>query len=102
MQKCYEAIYDHGKIEWLGVAPNCQRAQIIVVTGDDDELAEFYKTVTALKLPDGVTVFSLLRAMSPEQLMNLAKNFGDSVDWLNLQQNDQLSSEHKTDNDNGI
>lgn len=102
MQKCYEAIYDHGKLEWLGTPPNFQHAQMIVVTGDDEELTEFHNTITALKLPDGVNVFALLRAMSPEQLMNLAKNGGDSVGWQSLQQKDQLSSEHEADKDNGI
>ncbi len=89
MQKCYEAIYDHGKAEFLGVSPNCQYAQIIVVTGDDDDLTEFHNTVNALNLPDDVNVFSLLRLMSPEQLLNLAKNCDDSVDWKSLQQKDQ-------------
>lgn len=99
MQKCYEAIYDHGELEWLGEPPNFQHAQMIVVTGDDDELAEFHKTVTALELPDGVSMFSLLRVMSPEQLMNLAKNSNDSVDWQNLQQKDQAGSVWRISNE---
>ncbi len=102
MQKFYEAIYDCGELEWLGDAPSGEFARVMLVTGDEDELAEFLKVITALKLPDGVNVFSLLRAMSPEQLMNLAKNCDDSVDWQNLQQKDQLSSEHEADKDNGI
>ena len=50
MQKCYEAIYDHGELEWLGVPPNFQNAQMIVVTGDDEELTEFHNTITATLL----------------------------------------------------
>ena len=68
MQKCYEAIYDHGELEWLGVPPNFQKAQMIVVTGDDEELTEFHNTITALKLPDGVNVFSLLRAIDFQKI----------------------------------
>jgi hypothetical protein len=99
MQKFYEAIYDRREVEWLGDAPSCEYARVMLVTGNEDELAEFRKVITALKLPDDVNVFSLLRAMSPEHLITLAKNGGDSVDWQTLQQKDQLSSD---DNDNGI
>lgn len=57
MQKFYEAIYDRGEIEWLGDAPSCEYALVMLVTGDEDELAEFRKVITALKLPDDVNVF---------------------------------------------
>jgi hypothetical protein len=40
MLKSYEAIYDHGHIQWLGEVPRFKRARVVLVaddvTGQDD------------------------------------------------------------------
>lgn len=37
MLKSYEAIYDHGKIHWIGTPPPNQRLKIVVVVEQPDE-----------------------------------------------------------------
>jgi hypothetical protein len=38
MLKSYEAIYDHGKIEWLGEVPRFNQARVVLVADDANEL----------------------------------------------------------------
>lgn len=85
MPQCYQAIYNQGQVEWLDSASNSPRSRIMIMTGSDEELAEFYNAINALIFPAGVSVFSLLRILSPEQLLDLAKNHGNTVDWQELQ-----------------
>ena len=40
MLKSYEAIYDHGRIHWLGETPNFKRVRVVLVADDADELAD--------------------------------------------------------------
>jgi hypothetical protein len=40
MLKSYEAIYDHGRIKWLGEAPKFKRARVVLVADDANELDE--------------------------------------------------------------
>jgi hypothetical protein len=39
--KSYEAIYDHGRIKWLGEAPVFKRVRVVLVADDVNELEIF-------------------------------------------------------------
>jgi len=40
MLKSYEAIYDHGRIEWLGEVPRFKRVRVVLVADDTNELEQ--------------------------------------------------------------
>lgn len=40
MLKSYEAIYDHGRIHWLGETPSFKRVRVVLVADDADELTD--------------------------------------------------------------
>lgn len=37
MLKSYEAIYDHGRLQWLGEAPRLHRQRVLVVVEADEQ-----------------------------------------------------------------
>ncbi len=81
MLKSYEAIYDHGRIEWLGVKPNLGRTRVVVVFPDvaDEVTAE----------PNGKRFVELAKKLAE---IDFADKFGDPVDWQREQRKDRSLS----------
>ena len=40
MLKSYEAIYDNGKLNWIGIKPNLNKAKVIVVVEESETEAQ--------------------------------------------------------------
>jgi len=40
MLKSYEAIYDNGHIQWLGISPRLKQARVLVVIAESDSVEE--------------------------------------------------------------
>lgn len=77
MLKSYEAIYDHGRIEWLGVNPNSERTRVVVVFPDADEVAPE---------PNGKRFVELAKKLAET---GFADKFGDPVAWQREQRKDR-------------
>jgi len=110
MLKSYEAIYDHGKIEWLSEFPDVEQARVIVTVlpaqqvysekpkhrkppeklkGSSQVLGDIESTSVAEK-PNGARLVSILRATPPELLASIADKFGDPVTWQREQREDRV------------
>lgn len=86
MLKSYEAIYDHGRIKWLGEAPTFKRVRVVLVADDANELDE----ALVAEKPNGAQLVSIIRATPPELLESIAEKFGDPVEWQREQRKDRL------------
>jgi hypothetical protein len=78
MLKSYEAIYDHGRIEWLGANPNFGRTHVVVVFPDtaDEATPEF----------NGKRFVELAKKLAET---GFADKFGDPVAWQREQRKDR-------------
>lgn len=91
MLKSYEAIYDHGRIEWLGEAPRFKRARVVLVADDAAELDEAEATKPAIEAEtDGSQLLAILNAVPPEVSASIAETFGDPVAWQREQRRDRI------------
>ena len=70
MLKSYEAIYDNGKLSWLGTKPNLTRAKVIVVVEEDNGESHLHQSIKQLKgiAPKPERVISLEEMESAIQL----------------------------------
>lgn len=93
MLKSYEAIYDHGRIKWLGEAPKFKRMHVVLVADDDYEMDE---TLAAEK-PNGAQLVSIIRATPSELLTSIAEKFGDPVEWQREQRKDRILPGRESD-----
>lgn len=91
MLKSYEAIYDHGKIQWLGTAPKFKRARVVLVADDTNELEAISENgLVTEKQGNGARLVSILRATPPELLASIAEKYGDPVEWQREQRKDRV------------
>jgi hypothetical protein len=90
MLKSYEAIYDHGRIKWLGEAPKFKRVRVVLVADDANELDELPETTSLAEQPNGARLVSILRATPLELLASITEKFGDPVDWQREQRKDRV------------
>jgi hypothetical protein len=82
MLKSYEAIYDHGRIMWLGEAPGIKRMRVVLVADDANELEELPETTPAAETQrNGARLVSILRATPLELLASIAEKYGDPLEW---------------------
>lgn len=84
--KSYEAIYDHGRIKWLGEAPKFKRVRVVLVADDADEMDE---SLVAEK-PNGAKLVSIIRATPSELQASIAEKFGDPLEWQREQRKDRV------------
>jgi hypothetical protein len=49
MLKSYEAFYDNGKLNWLGITPNIHKAKVIVVVEENEMESDSYQSIKQLK-----------------------------------------------------
>lgn len=86
MLKSYAAIYDNGRIHWLGEVPLFKRVRVVLVA-DDKELEETLDANPAQ--PNGSVLVGILRATPPEILTSIAEKFPDPVAWQREQRLDR-------------
>ncbi len=90
MLKSYEAIYDHGRIQWLGTAPAFKRARVVLVADDAYELEDPTENLVVERQGNGARLVNILRATSPELLASIAEKFGDPLEWQREQRKDHV------------
>ena len=49
MLKSYEAIYENGRLNWLGTKPKLTKAKVIVVVEENDLESHSYQSIKQLK-----------------------------------------------------
>jgi hypothetical protein len=49
MLKSYEAIYENGRLNWLGIKPTLTKAKVIVVVEESDLKSNTYQSIKQLK-----------------------------------------------------
>ena len=79
MLKSYEAIYDHGRIRWLGEAPRFKRVRVVLVADDANELSE--ADLSSSTQTNGSSFVEFLQSIPPEVRARFAEKFGDLVAW---------------------
>lgn len=87
MLKSYEAIYDHGHIQWLGEVPKFKRVRVVLVTDDTHELEESSPLETH---NNGAKLVSILRGTSSELMASITEKFGDPLEWQREQRQDRM------------
>lgn len=91
MLKSYEAIYDHGQIQWLGTAPKFKRARVVLVADDTTELEVLEeKGLVVEEQSNGARLVSILRATPSEMLASISEKYGDPVEWQREQRKDPV------------
>jgi len=86
MLKSYEAIYDHGHINWLGEVPRFKKLRVVVVADDDQEITD----ASTVKVKNGSQLVDILRKTSIEAKSSIAEKFGDAVEWQREQRKDRV------------
>jgi hypothetical protein len=74
MLKSYEAIYDHGRVEWIGTGPRLEHGRVLVVVEEAPEVSEVGTT-------NGDRLADLLEGLDATQRKSLTEKFGDPVAW---------------------
>lgn len=70
MLRSYEAIYDHGRLEWLDTPPRTTRTRVLVIV-DEHETA----STAAVNGPEVAELLEQLAARAA------ARTFGDPLAW---------------------
>ncbi|MBF0309862.1 MAG: hypothetical protein HQL56_10065 [Magnetococcales bacterium] len=70
----YEAIYDHGRLTWIGEAPGPVRTRVIVTPVSEPDTGES----TEAQVPNGNRLAAILSKMAET---NIAEAFGDPMEW---------------------
>ena len=86
MLKSYEAIYDHGRIKWLGEAPKFKRVRVVLVADDASEMDE----ALVAENPNGAQLVSIIRATPPELQASITEKFSDPLEWQREQRKDRV------------
>jgi len=72
MLKSYEAIYDHGRVEWIGSGPRLEHGRVLVVVEEAPDVSEAGST-------NGDRLADLLEGLETTRRKSLTEKFGDSV-----------------------
>jgi len=87
MLKSYEAIYDHGRIQWIGVAPRFKRVRVVLVADDANELEETQEA--NLNQQNGARLVGIKRATPSDVLESIGEKYGDPLIWQSEQRQDR-------------
>lgn len=93
MLKSYEAIYDHGHIQWLGEVPRFKRVRVVLVADDACELDQAERVSST---ENGSRLVEFLPSVSAEARQRFAEKFGDPVVWQRQQRGGVTSIEATT------
>ncbi len=88
MLKGYEAMYDHGRVEWIGTAPRCAHARVLVVIEEPPGEEEECPPGDASK-PNGDRLADLVEQWEAGSRGELMGKFGDPVAWQCEQRRDR-------------
>lgn len=72
----YEAIYDHGRLTWIGEEPPPERARVIVTLVDGQIPAT--PAPATREPPNGAQLAAILGEMAEK---GIGKVFGDPLEW---------------------
>lgn len=84
MLKSYEAIYDHGRLQWLGEVPRFKRVRVVLVADDSDELKD-----NPIIQANGSQLVEIITAMPLEISASIAEKYGDAVVWQREQRQER-------------
>ena len=82
MLKSYEAIYDHGRVEWIGTGPRLDHGRVLVVVDEAPNACE----VSAI---NGDRLADLLESLDSTRRKSLMEKFGDPVAWQREERQDR-------------
>ena len=74
MLKGYEAIYDHGRVEWIGAGPRLDHGRVLVMVEEAPDITEAGTT-------NGDRLADLLDGLNWARRTSLTEKFGDPVAW---------------------
>ena len=74
MLKSYEAIYDHGRVEWIGAGPRLDHGRVLVMV---EEASETFEAETT----NGDRLADLLNGLNVARRESLTEKFGDPISW---------------------
>ncbi len=83
MLKSYEAIYDNGHIQWLGISPRLKQGRVLVVIAESDSDEELRP------IPNGARLAQILRETDPQLMAGIAEKFGDPIAWQREQRTER-------------
>ena len=84
MLKSYEAIYDHGRLQWLGEVPRFKRVRVVLVADDSDELKD-----NPMIQANGSQLVEIITATPLEISASIAEKYGDAVVWQREQRQER-------------
>jgi hypothetical protein len=87
MLKSYDAIYDKGRLHWVGRAPQLEHARVMVVVSEPDPSS--VSAEPSLER-NGVRLAAILRDTPPELAARLGQRFGDPLSWQREQRQDRI------------
>lgn len=74
MLKSYEAIYDHGRVEWIGASPKLDHGPILVVVEETPD-------ASGAGTSNGDRLADMLDGLNATRRACLSEKFGDPVAW---------------------
>ena len=82
MLKSYEAIYDHGRVEWIGAGPRLDHGRVLVVVEESIDSVEAEKT-------NGDRLADILESLGEHARKATSEKFGDPVSWQRNERQEQ-------------
>ena len=86
MLRRYDAIYDHGRIEWLNSPPRFERARIVVVV---EESSQQECAPGGLPGPNGDCLAAIIEQWSPDARAHAVEKFGPPTSWQREQRRER-------------
>jgi hypothetical protein len=74
MLKSYDAIYDHGRVKWIGVGPRLAHGRVLVVVEEAPDISDAGST-------NGDRLADMLEGLNSARRKSLTEKFGDPVAW---------------------
>lgn len=86
MLKSYEAIYNEGRVEWVGEAPTIAHARVLVVV--EETLGET-AAPNPKRITNGDSLAEFIEQWDESARRTLVEKFGDPVEWQREQRQDR-------------
>lgn len=87
MLKSYQAIYDHGTLQWIGNPPTVKRAHVVLVFDDSQDIAEYPRLSEVNK--NGAKLLEIIKSAPVEVTQGIVEKFGDGAEWQCEQRHDR-------------
>jgi len=86
MLRSYAAIYDHGRIEWLGPPPPLERTRIVVVA---EESPQVECAPGGSSQPNGDVLAALIEQWGADARTDAVGKFGEAKAWQRAQRRER-------------